>query len=389
MLLRTTTALVLLAASLPAGGAAAPAEVRFYPALLHTYPLDSTRGLESVLLQNAAVVWSGGEPLAIDDVDVELIAGGAAVEVRRLGGPEVARLAAAGHRLEASGDLAAVAFQFGGEALLPKGVALAGSATLAPGQALLVAHQLFTFRGQADAVRVHVRGHTAGALVETEGSIPVRAGESRTSFRFPLKGRWYVGAGPSLHSPHRWVVPEEFALDLVKLGGDGTTHRGKGTRRGDFFAYGAPVRAAAEGRVVAAVNDEPETDADLRRPGEGADAYLARVVKSQAERLARGTRAIAGNHVVIAHPGGEFSVYAHLRTGSVRVKPGDVVRAGQPIAQLGTSGNSTEPHLHFHVCDGPDPLLCTGIPVRFEGIDLPLEFVPRALQSGDVVLARE
>jgi len=88
---------------------------------------------------------------------------------------------------------------------------------------------------------------------------------------------------------------------------------------------------------------------------------------------------------VIRHGEGEFSLYAHLKTGSVRVRAGDAVRQGQPIARLGHSGNSTEPHLHFQVCDGPDPLRCAGLPVRFDAIALPFADRPRAPQSGDFV----
>jgi len=57
---------------------------------------------------------------------------------------------------------------------------------------------------------------------------------------------------------------------------------------------------------------------------------------------------------------------------------------------LGSSAlpaNSTEPHLHFQVCDRPDPLLCVGIPVDFANVEVPAELMPRPLQTGDVVLA--
>ena len=68
--------------------------------------------------------------------------------------------------------------------------------------------------------------------------------------------------------------------------------------------------------------------------------------------------------------------------------PGDSVSSGQALGRLGSSGNSTEPHLHFQVCDRPEPLACAGIPVSFEGISLPYADYPRPLQSGDIVVAR-
>ena len=85
---------------------------------------------------------------------------------------------------------------------------------------------------------------------------------------------------------------------------------------------------------------------------------MGRIVARQNEQLKRGARGIVGNHVIIKH-GAEFSVYAHLKPGSVVVKPDDMVTRGQQIAAVGSSGSSTEPHLHFQVCDAPDPLLRT------------------------------
>ena len=57
-----------------------------------------------------------------------------------------------------------------------------------------------------------------------------------------------------------------------------------------------------------------------------------------------------------------YPVYAHLQPGSLRVKLGDKVRRGQTLGLVGNSGNSTEPHLHFHITDANSPLGSEGLP---------------------------
>jgi murein DD-endopeptidase MepM/ murein hydrolase activator NlpD len=71
---------------------------------------------------------------------------------------------------------------------------------------------------------------------------------------------------------------------------------------------------------------------------------------------------VGGNHIVVDMGAGHFAFFAHLQPGSQRVKRGDRVKSGQIIALLGNSGNSTEPHLHFHMSDGVSPLGAEGIP---------------------------
>jgi len=126
----------------------------------------------------------------------------------------------------------------------------------------------------------------------------------------------------------------------------------------------------------------------MRQPAESESAYFARLRLDQTVRIGKGTRAVIGNLVTIDHGEGEYSLSLHLKPGSVRVRAGDRVRSGQVIGRLGSSGNSTEPHLHFQVCDAPEPLACAGIPVSFSDVTLPLSDFPRPIQSGDVVIAR-
>jgi hypothetical protein len=126
----------------------------------------------------------------------------------------------------------------------------------------------------------------------------------------------------------------------------------------------------------------------LRKDNETMQVYLGRVGATQQTKLAGGQAAILGESAIIDLGNKVFAVYAHLKPNSLRVKRGDRVAAGQPIAALGNSGNSTEPHLHFQLCDKPSGMSCAGIPPSFDNIELPLADGPRPLQSGDVVIAK-
>lgn len=75
---------------------------------------------------------------------------------------------------------------------------------------------------------------------------------------------------------------------------------------------------------------------------------------------------LAGNYVVIKHAENEYGFLAHLKQGSICVEPGEDVERGQEIGRCGHSGNSSEPHLHFHVHDHPTPYLGAGLPIQFD-----------------------
>ncbi|HZX89720.1 MAG TPA: hypothetical protein VFE67_03685, partial [Rudaea sp.] len=113
-------------------------EIRFCPAAqARTFPLESLRGVQSLLLQNVVIINHAATVAEITAIDLELSNGGAAIDTRRIADVSLADVAASGPKLQKSGMLQAVAFQFCGSALIPDGMILAGP-TLAPGQAMLI-----------------------------------------------------------------------------------------------------------------------------------------------------------------------------------------------------------------------------------------------------------
>jgi hypothetical protein len=174
----------------------------------------------------------------------------------------------------------------------------------------------------------------------------------------PLKGsRWVMGGGCCTpYSYHRGAtlplngtvrVPERFAIDFVQLNDDNRLNSGPIDQLSSYAAFGHEILAVADGTVVETEDGLPE-----QVPGKlPADATIDMA---------------AGNHVVVDIGDGRFTFYAHMQPGSVRVKVGDTVKAGQVLGLLGNSGNTDGPHLHFHVMDGPSPLVSNGLPFVFE-----------------------
>ncbi len=175
----------------------------------------------------------------------------------------------------------------------------------------------------------------------------------------PLRGRFWLAAnGPSNASQHRRAqipigghahVAQRFAIDWVKPSDDdGKTFSGDPSKNASYHAYGAEALAVADGVVTEVKDGIPENT-----PGS------TRAVPMTLETL-------GGNHVVVSLGGGLFAFWAHLQPGSLKVKVGDRVKRGQVLGLVGNSGNSTEPHLHFHVSDARSPLGAEGVPWALE-----------------------
>lgn len=64
-------------------------------------------------------------------------------------------------------------------------------------------------------------------------SVPIVTAPSKMTYRFPITGNWYIGAGASLHTAHRRAVPEEYALDIFRVGEGGRSSQGSGTAAKD------------------------------------------------------------------------------------------------------------------------------------------------------------
>jgi murein DD-endopeptidase MepM/ murein hydrolase activator NlpD len=136
-----------------------------------------------------------------------------------------------------------------------------------------------------------------------------------------------------------------------------------GTSLADCYGWSAPIHAPFDGSVVTARDGWPEREpvSFVRDLGHVLTAGVKIALTGAAD-----LRALLGNHLILKAEGRElYALIAHARTGSVRVPDGAIIRTGQHIADVGHSGSSTAPHLHFQLMDKPDPRKAQGLPCSF------------------------
>ena len=184
----------------------------------------------------------------------------------------------------------------------------------------------------------------------------------------PFGGRWLARNSPARCVPSHGsdAFGERYAIDFIAVDDRGlpaprTWRTFLSVEPPELFrGFGVPILAPAAGTVVLTHDGEPDHEA--RR----SQLALLPYALGQARRVRAGVAAIAGNHVVVAlEPGGPFVLLAHLRQGSVRVRPGQSVRSGDQVAECGNSGNSTQPHVHVQVTDSTHWPTAKGLPVAF------------------------
>jgi peptidase M23-like protein len=228
----------------------------------------------------------------------------------------------------------------------------------------------FTFESPADRDR----------QTSVELAFTPQAYETKTDLLVPLAGRVLVFDGHDFYSHHRrWDVsqpllrpfgwrhnPGRYSYDLTIVDEEGRMHRGDGKHREDWLAFGATLRAPGAGQVVEARGDAADHEMGVERV--------------DIDEIKRNPRSLMGNYVIIDHGNGEYSVLAHMKHGSVRPKPGDRVERGEPLGQVGLSGDAYMVHVHYELVSGP-AFDVEGLPSSFGGFS-------KAAGSRSIIAAR-
>ncbi|MEU9862094.1 M23 family metallopeptidase [Streptomyces sp. NPDC047971] len=210
-------------------------------------------------------------------------------------------------------------------------------------------------------------------LARTAGGRVRAAARATVEVDPPVTGAWSALNSPADRTPSHGThqLGQTYAIDIVAE--DEARPRPPFARlwpvfrrSEDFPAFGAPLLAVADGTVVHAEDGQRD---HLSRNSLPALAYLM-LVESTVRALS-GARRVTGNHLVLDLGDGTYAMYAHLQRGSLGVRAGERVVAGQELARCGNSGNSTEPHVHFQLMDGPDLDTARGVPFTWRGVGVP------------------
>jgi murein DD-endopeptidase MepM/ murein hydrolase activator NlpD len=268
---------------------------------------------------------------------------------------------------------------------------------VAPGAKILVFNPFHTFRPDAPLSRLTYKFSLSipQEAPDAQATVTVepRVYEPRTRLSLPVQGKLLIHDGHDYYAHHRRLNTEHpaarelglarnfmrYSLDINPTDDRFEPFRGAGAKNEDWFAWGQPLYATGDGTVVGAVDSEPD---NVRG---GTNHFNPQSVKTEPMKF-------YGNYLVIDHGNGEFSLLGHIQKGSLAVKAGEKVARGQPVARIGSSGSSNNPHLHYELRTGKD-LNAEGLPAVFRDFDRHLgsKVLPvsaSAVDTGDLLEAR-
>ena len=201
-----------------------------------------------------------------------------------------------------------------------------------------------------------------GRQAEQMLGIPIRYYQQKTTLLVPFRGHGIIGQDYVTSGGHggHGDFSNEFAIDIDGLDQNDGELSSANENAADA-GWNRTIIAPAAGTIVYARNDVPTNPRPGEEPGE--DWYRP---------LHDPVNASAGNCVIIDHGNSEYSVIMHMQPGSITVKEGDRVAAGQAIGRLGNSGDAFGPHVHYQLQSGPRLWEFQSLPFRFQNIEAPL-----------------
>jgi murein DD-endopeptidase MepM/ murein hydrolase activator NlpD len=266
-----------------------------------------------------------------------------------------------------------------------------------PGKAQIVFNPLFAFPEDLSLKKMRFVFSfdvgDAGSKYRAEITVQPKAFQAGTKLRLPVDGAVLVHDGHDFYGHHRRLDMQHpmaealgwkrnfmrFSYDFVKTDPQGRMFKGDGSRHEDWFGWGTAVVAPAAGKVVAARDGMPDNLKD-KPPAFSREQFIA------------DPSLMWGNHVVIDHGNNEYSLLAHLKQGSVAVREGQAIKAGEQTGAMGMSGDAFLVHLHYDLKSGPG-FDAEGLPSPFQDFERLTgpgwKSVPQGqVDSGDIVRPR-
>jgi murein DD-endopeptidase MepM/ murein hydrolase activator NlpD len=258
----------------------------------------------------------------------------------------------------------------------PSGISSVPDRVVPAGGSLDVFNPFYSFGQEMPLARLHYEvflektdekeANMLNFVTKAERDVYPTPYANKSTLLLPLRGRIYVFDGHDFYAHHRRQTvfrssgfhanSVRFGYDLMIANAKGELYRGDRFVPENWFSYGSPVYAPAAGIVADAENDVPD---NTYKNGELVYASLPEGVDPIG----------LGNHVVIDHGNGEFSIVLHMKPGSVDVKKGDHVKQGEQVGAIGFSGDTFLPHLHYQLMDGIDETTSRSLPSYFHDFE--------------------
>jgi murein DD-endopeptidase MepM/ murein hydrolase activator NlpD len=168
-----------------------------------------------------------------------------------------------------------------------------------------------------------------------------------TPLILPFKGEWTVfwGGNTKELNYHVQSKAQKNAFDFVIKDDEGKSFKTDGITNEDYYAFGQEIIAPCDGEIVLVVEGIKDN-----KPGELNPIY------------------VPGNTVILKTANNEYLFLAHFKQHTIKVKQGQKVSQGELLGLCGNSGNSSEPHIHFHIQNVEDINIATGVKCYFEKI---------------------
>lgn len=170
---------------------------------------------------------------------------------------------------------------------------------------------------------------------------------NQTRLILPFEGEWTVvwgGDTPELNY-HASIEAQKNAFDIVITDKNGKSFKTNGASNEDYYAFGQKLIAPCDAEVVLVVDGVKDN-----KPREMNTYY------------------VPGNTVILKTTNNEYLFFAHFKQHSIVVKQGQRVKQGELLGLCGNSGNSSEPHLHFHIQNIENTNKATGVKCYFDKI---------------------